>query len=386
MSDFETRLRRTVQTVAEDAPAGDELWTTIEARIETERRRRAITRFAGGALAVAAIIVAAVVTVAALQQAPVRQKVEVQHPKPNGKVGPPKSAPVAGVPGGGVVVGRSDGRVTLVDRNWHDVRTLVPSTPGTVVSALAVLPDGDHVVVLRRPSIDIAAAASCGTVSEIDLRTGASTGFGDAVSFALSPDGAHVAIVRSNDRAGNCTGGSPSNGSVAPQSNVVVRDLSDDGSQSFALGTGLVGGTAFSPDGHELAVSFCVQDSCEIRIFGVGPSGALTSRTRLPIVVNPASEAAVYAPRITWTAQGIPFVAMPEPGSDMAQARILDPSSGSDSYFTHSVGGRDIMSLGDRLYLIDHSGTGLLRVEDSTFGATSISPDVTAMTNRHNAA
>ena len=67
MSDFETRLRRTVQTVAEDAPAGDELWTTIEARIEVERRRRAITRFVGGALAVAAIIVAAVVTVAALQ-------------------------------------------------------------------------------------------------------------------------------------------------------------------------------------------------------------------------------------------------------------------------------------------------------------------------------
>ena len=66
--------------------------------------------------------------------------------------------------------------------------------------------------------------------------------------------------------------------------------------------------------------------------------------------------------------------------------RILDPTSGFDGYFTHSVGGRYITSLGDRLYLIDRSGTGLLRVEDSTFDATSISPDVTAMTNRHNAA
>ncbi len=180
---------------------------------------------------------------------------------------------------------------------------LVPSTPGTVVSALAVLPDGDHVVVLRRPGTDIAAAAGCGAVSEIDLRSGASTGLGDAVSFALSPDGAQVAIVRSNDRAWNCTGGSTSNGAVAPQSNVVVRKLSDDGSQSFALGTGLAGGAAFSPDGHELAVSLCVQESCEVRIVGVDSSGALTSRTRWPIVVNPASEAAVYAPRITWTAR-----------------------------------------------------------------------------------
>ena len=90
---------------------------------------------------------------------------------------------------------------------------------------------------------------------------------------------------------------------MAPQSNVVVRKLSDDGSQSFALGTGLAGGAAFSPDGHELAVSLCVQESCEVRIVGVDSSGALTSRTRWPIVVNPASEAAVYAPRITWTAR-----------------------------------------------------------------------------------
>ncbi len=364
MSDFEDRLRQTVLTLADEAPAGDELLAVIEQGVASEQRRRRIAKLGGGTLAVAALIIATIVTVAALQHAPAHRKVEISRPKP-AKV----------IPARGVVVARPDGRVVLVDANWKDEREVAPATPGTVVTGLAVLPDGEHVVVQRRAGLSDSDKQGCGAVSEIDLRTGTTSALGDAVSFAVSPDGSKVALVRSDDTAGNCVG---SNSNATPQSSIVMRGLSDNTSQATTLGTGLAGGVAFSPDGQQLAVPLCSPGTCSVAIFDAAPNGALSPSVTSSITNQSDEETHLYAPRFAWNAHGLYVAHQPN-----NQVRKIDLATGQDfSYLTKETGGREIASVADRLYLIDPSGTSLLAIDIDAAKITPVSPDVTAIAAR----
>ncbi len=383
MSDFEDQLRRTVLTLADDAPTGDELLPVIEQRLDRERRRRRIAKLGGGTLALAALIIAAVLTVAALQHAPAHRKVEISTPKPTPPQPPgrPKqlARPVDGIPPGGIVVARADGRVVLVDANWRDVRTVVPATPGTVITAMAVLPDGDHIVVQRRPSFSETDKQGCSTISEINLRTGTSVELGNAVSFAVSPDGTHVALVRTDDAAGNCVGGNSTG--ATPQSSIIVRGIVDNNSQTTTLGTGLAGGVAFSPDGRQLVVSRCTPGNCMDAIFDVASNGALSPSVTSSIIVSSEDETRRYAPRFAWNTQGLYLAHQPN-----GQVREIDLATGQDfSYLTKETGGREIASIAGRLYLIDPNGTSLLAIDIDAAKITLVTPDVSAISERPSA-
>jgi hypothetical protein len=374
VSDFEDRLRRTVLTIADDAPTGDELLPVIEHRLDTGRRRRRVAKLGGGTLAVAALIIAAVVTVAALQQAPSHRKVEISRPMPSTPAQPAK--PTNRIPARGIVVARRDGRIVLVDANWRDVRTVAPATPGTVVTGLAVLPDGDHVVVQRRAGLSDTDKQGCGAVSEVNIGTGRSSPLGDAVSFAVSPDGRRVALVGSNDTAGDCIGGSPDG--ATPQSSIVVRELTDNSSRTTTLGTGLAGGVAFSPDGHKLVVSLCSPGRCTVVFFDVASNGALSPSLRSAITAQGDDETRTYAPRLAWNAQGLYVAHQPN-----NQVRVINLTTGQDdSYITKETGGREIVSIADRLYLIDPNGTSLSAINIDAAKITTVSPDVTAIAAR----
>jgi hypothetical protein len=136
MNDLEQIMRSGLRELADEAPAGDAVWTETEQRITAQRRSRTRKLWTGGGLALAAAIVATVAAAAALHDAPAKHRVEVnKNPKdaPNVVVTPTTSRPTpttsaprpAPVPGGTVLLEVVDTGIYAVDANGQRTKKLV---------------------------------------------------------------------------------------------------------------------------------------------------------------------------------------------------------------------------------------------------------------------
>jgi hypothetical protein len=387
MSDFEERIRRAVRDIADNAPSGGHLHDVIDDRLQRHAHRRRLTIWTLSSIA--ALVVVAVATLIALQQAPSSGRVSVFAAKTTTTAssshvtrttaGPslrttPTVRPTAAIPSGGSVIGRTDGRVALVDSHWNDVATLLPAAGRTTVGELAVTPDTQHVIVLRRPNNQ--ALAGCGDVAVYDLRSGASTALGPAVSFALSPDGHDVALVVSGNAADRCVGGTTdqTQSAAREQSFITVHDLAAGTNRTLTLGTGLAGGATYSPDGTAFAVTLCATDGCHAHLFAVGRAGTLTADVTGPsLVIQPTSRPLLYAPRLAWDDQYLLV-------TDGSEVRGIDPATGADDGVFVTQPATDIVTVASSFDLVNEPTSTAFTVDESTLSTTPVSTNTTAFT------
>jgi hypothetical protein len=112
--------------------------------------------------------------------------------------------------------------------------------------------------------------------------------------------------------------------------------------------------------------------------FDVASNGALSPSLRSAITAQGDDETRTYAPRLAWNAQGLYVAHQPN-----NQVRVINLTTGQDdSYITKETGGREIVSIADRLYLIDPNGTSLSAINIDAAKITTVSPDVTAIAAR----
>ena len=150
-----------------------------------------------------------------------------------------------------------DAFVVGLDRTGHQIATLVSARRGNIIDAQLTR---DHrslwyLSVAGRGGVD------CGEVVRAEILTGASTIVAHAVSFAVSPDGARLALAGGGIESGLCTSlASP------PRVQVVVTDTNSGAVSAWADdGPEPVRGVnqmRWSPDGHHVVTRLC-NKTCE---------------------------------------------------------------------------------------------------------------------------
>lgn len=347
-NNIDPRLRDALRGMADDAPAGDELWEKTEHRIAVHRRRRTI----GSGLASACAVVAVALGIVAIAREtndvnvanpPVTSTTNVSSEDTEGVIDPAER-----------VVARLDGRIAIVDDEWKPIRTIARVGPQRFVRQLAIAPDGKTLYYL----IDAEPGpfgSDCATLLAVDVETGDERRIADARTFALTADGEHIALGMHADDSRTCqglqAGGEATIRVVNAATGRLVWQWSSD-----ELGASYVESLAWSPQDDRVATEVC-DVTCQVLVV-TGPG----SHTGPFAPVAPADQTVslAWGPDGLWSLQ----VCCREPEADSdTRLRLvaLDPVIGA-AQALYVFDGQlpanetELVALGPEWYLLRRTG------------------------------
>ena len=241
---IEERLAARLRDLGEVTPAELSPPADLRARVGRRKHRtRAITR--GLVLGIAAAMIVAFTSVVVLQGSTGRPRVDVSSRLP---------APTVhdALPEGTVLLAARGRDVVALDDGGHTLATMIHAGRGAIQYA-QVTADHRWLWYLSRKGTD----GTCADVVRADIDGRSSKIITRASAFAISPDGARLALFGAGDLANNRCVTKPT---AAQPTRVVVEQL--DGGQSAALAATNVTALRWSPDGAYLVTVRCSGARC----------------------------------------------------------------------------------------------------------------------------
>jgi hypothetical protein len=243
------RLQEIADTVPDElAPPAD-----LELRVARQRKRKRSSSGTAFFLAVAAILLFAVATAAVVRST---------SPVPTPATRVPLVDPL---PRGTRLLAASGRYVVALDRNGHQLATMVTARRGPVVDVQITR---DHRS-LWYLSVRGTVGVDCGEVVRADLVDRSSQVIAHAVSFGISPDARRLVVSGyGNVAAGGCQRG------LAPGAAII--DLWK-GTRTHIATPAVARAAGFTPDGTGALLQTCTASVCELRRHGA--SGYLDVRS-----------------------------------------------------------------------------------------------------------